>query len=77
MIDGPHNDATDSALNAGLDMAGNGVINAARDDATESALNIGSDMAGDVDADPDLKTEDGQNKWGEDVGCHGLDAGTG
>ena len=49
-------------------MAGNGAIDAAQDDATESALNAGSDMAGDVDADPDLKTEDGQDEWGEDVG---------
>jgi hypothetical protein len=49
-------------------MAGNGAIDAARDDATESALNVGSDTVGDVDADPDLKTEDGQDKWGEDVG---------
>jgi hypothetical protein len=49
-------------------MAGNGAIDAAQDDATESALNAGSDTADDVDADPDLKTEDGRDEWGEDIG---------
>jgi hypothetical protein len=49
-------------------MAGDGVIDAARDNVTESALDTGSDMAGDVDADPDLKTEDGRDEWGEDIG---------
>jgi hypothetical protein len=49
-------------------MAGDGAIDAARDDVTESALDAGSDTAGDVDADPDLKTEDGWDEWGEDVG---------
>ena len=53
-------------------MAGDGVIDAARDNVTESALDAGSDTAGDVDADPDLKTEDGQDEWGEDIGTKKL-----
>jgi hypothetical protein len=68
VIDGPQDDAIDSALDTGLDMAGDGVIDAARNDATESALNAGSDIASDVNVDPDLKTEDGWDEWGEDIG---------
>ena len=53
-------------------MAGDGAINSAQDDATESALDVGSDMAGNVDMDPDLKTKDGWDEWGEDFGTKKL-----
>jgi hypothetical protein len=53
-------------------MAGDGAIDAAQDNATESALDAGSDIAGDVDVDPDLKTKNGRDEWGEDTGTKKL-----